>query len=345
MIDYDKYKDEFEAELQAEIDPQTGEIKIGNDFVISPAKVLQDDGEAYNYYLRDFVNKKRAEYEDTILTQFPAPIAYFLYQTQHGYENENQRFQLLRSTWEAVIYVLYAFVLGEVNAKNFLLINVRVFNNQRIHSDHRGLMGDRLGWKLEAIKQILAHDLDHNSDLLSSAYITVDNIETLEDLNRERNSAAHIAALSPREAEERYEQLAPRVIDLLFELDFLEQVSFVRFSRTLGSVKEVRFSRFDGHSLQKRNHDRTFNDQEIVSVTPLLSDNCILIESAEFLFNVSPFIHFSLEGDNLKLCYFKQIDQYTESYVFELIDGQERTVSYACGDIANGIDSQLGRLL
>lgn len=346
MIDYQKYREEFDASLDegSVIKFEDREIKIGRNFSMPPSQILFEiDETAYNEQLLGYVDQKKEDYPQVVYDSFPAPIAYFYHQTEKAYDNEQHRLHLLRSTWEALIYVLYGLVLGEVNAKGFLLNNVRIFDGQKIKQDHRGIMSDKLGWKVEAMEKIIEYDQQNRNELNISSYINIDIFELIKELNQERNSFSHIAALSEHEAEERYNELSPKVLGLLFELDFLENVSLLRYVNNLGDIHNIRFNKFRGHSLQKQNYDITLSDSDLSLCTSILNNRCILIEFGG-VFNISPFIHFYLEGSHIKLCYFKKIDS-QGNYVFELIGGTNREVVINPTSIPNCVNVSLGALL
>lgn len=341
MIDFNKYKDEFNNSLD-----ENGEYTIGENFSRYPSDILSTmDETAYQEQLEEYVIQKKDEYSNVIYQTFPAPIAYYLYQTENGYENEHQRLHLLRDTWESVIYILYALTLGEVSKKNFSLSDIRIFNGQTIKVNRSGLMGDKLGYKLEVIYRIIEYDLDHTCDLKLSSKIKLDSIITLKDLNNDRNSFSHTTALSPEEATSRFELLYPKVIDLLFELDFLENVSILRYMNNDGSLNKIKYSKFDGHSLQKHIYTNEYAPSELALLTPVLNKSIILIEFDEEIFNTTPFIHFHNEGAHLKLCFYKQTDRDNDEYIFELIGGAEREVHKSITLLNNGIQNILGTLV
>ena len=341
MINYQKYSDEFNESLDV-----NGEYLIGHNFSRFPSQILFDMDElAYNEQLTEYVNQKKAEYKETVYQYFPAPIAYFLYQTEHSFDNEIHRLHLLRSTWESVIYILYALILGKVNSKSFSLVNIRIFGNKRIRVDHSGLLNNRLGYNIELMRRIIEYDQQNNNELFASSIMHIDIFDVLDELNQERNSFSHIAALSSQEARTRFDELNPRLLDLLFELDFLENVYVLRFVNNLGNVANVRFNRFNGHSLQRQNYDKNFTTAEITPLLPILSDQYILFELNNTIMNCSPFIHFAFEGAHLKLCYFKGIDTSTGDFLFEQIGGTNRNVTIAATSISSCIHTSLGRLI
>ena len=349
MTDYEKYRDEFDADLDSGYEVtknHDGEIQIGENFSRFPSVILFDlDETAYYEQLEEYVEQKKADYAEVVYQSFPAPIAYFLYQTEHGYDNENQRLQFLRSTWESIIYVLYACVLGEINSKEFSLSEIRVFDNQRIRDNHRGIMTDRLGWKTEFMQRVLDYDQQGDNELLISSHIETEIFDRLNSLNSERNSFSHIAALSEAEAKQRYNELYPLVIEILFELSFLENVSLLRYVRNLGNLHSIRFNKYAGHALQKQNYDREISSEALMSYSTFLSEEVLLIEFDEDLFCVSPFMHFRTDGSELRLAYYKQVSRDEPKYEFEVIGTENRDYSLPrpCSD--KFIDGQLGALL
>jgi hypothetical protein len=341
MINYQKYQDEFNETLDA-----GGEISIGLNFSRFPSQILIEmDEVAYNEQLTEYVDQKKAEYSETVFQSFPAPIAYFLYQTNHSFDNEIHQLHLLRSTWESIIYILYALVLGEINSKNFSLSLIRIFNNQRVRIDHSGLLNDRLGYKIELMHKVIDYDQQNHSILFLSSVLNADIFDNLEELNQERNSFSHIAALFNPEAQIRFDELYPKVMDLLFELDFLENVSLLRFVSNTGATTNVRFNRFSGHSLQRENYDKTFSPTEITPLLHILNDQYILFELNNSIINCSPFIHFTFEGAQLKLCYLKQVERTTGDFIFELISGTNRELTIQASQLNGCIHSSLGSLV
>ena len=341
MIDYQKYCDEFDSYID-----EIGEITIGSNFSMPPSQILVEmDETAYQEQLVEYVNRKKEDYPQVVYDSFPAPIAYFYHQTGRAYDNEQHRLQLLKSTWESLIYILYGLVFGEVNYKRFPLNNIRIFNNKKIKQDHRGMMSDKLGWKVEAMQKIIEYDQQNRNELQISSCINTDTFEVIKELNQARNSFSHRAALSEQEAQGRFEELYPIVSDLIFELAFLENVSLLRYVSNVGDIHKIKFNKFEGHSLQRQNYEKVFSESELSFLTPILNDQTTLVEFDNTIFNISPFIHFYLEGDLLKLCYFKKIDQSMGEYIFEIIAGTEREIRLDPLYLPNCINISLGGLL
>ena len=341
MIDIEKYKDDFESSIN-----EAGEYTIGSNFSRYPSDILFEMDEiAYNEQLADYTEQKTSEFIQRIYKTFPAPIAYFFYQTEHGFENENQRLNLLKDTWESVIYILYALVLGEVNFKEFSLAEIRLFNNKKIQKNYNGLMSDKIGWKLEAIYKIVQYDQVNSKILKASLVIDIDGIEKLKELNQDRNSLSHISALSPSEAKNRFDELYPKVKHIFFKFDFLENVSLLEYSNSVGTASNIRFFKFNGYSLQKEKYDKEFNPKELTNISPLLDKENLLIMFEDIFFNVKPFISFHTEGANLKLCFYKKTEINTNQYIFEIIGGADREIKKDICSIKNCINVTLEGLL
>ena len=341
MLNLDKYKDSFNSSLD-----EDGEYMIGENFARFPSDILGTmDETAYQEQLEDFVNRKKADYNNIVYQSFPAPIAYYFYQTEFGYENEHQRLHFLRDTWESITYILFALILGEINKKNFNLSTIRIFNNQSIRIDHNNLMSDRLGYKLEFIYKVLEYDKNNGSLLKLSSKFELDTIVAMQELNNDRNSFSHTTALSPNEASNLFEELYPKVLDLLFELDFLENVSILKYVNNNGSAMRIKYSKFDGHSLQKYNYTKEYEPSDLTHLMPILNNSNILIEFDEEIFNVTPFIYFHNEGAHLKLCFYKQTDRLNSNYKFELIGGAIREVEKSFSLFSTGIQHNLGNLI
>ena len=341
MIDIEKYRSSFEAELDS-----AGEIRIGLNFSMAPSQVLFElDEEAYKEQLLEYVERLKEDHRETVLQTFPAPIAYFYQQSYSAFDNENHRLHLLRSTWESIVFILYALVLGEVCCKGFGLSDIRIFNNQKIKVNDSGILSNRLGYKIELIQRIIAYDQTNNNALDISNSLEVDMLDKLGELNQARNSISHISALSPSEAAARYEALLPVVSDLLFEMDFLSNVTIVRYVGNGSSIQDLRFNKFDGHSLQKQNYDRRVTSSELATLSPVLKDHIILVEFDDLLFTISPLIHFTIEGANLRLCYYKQMDRNTDEAIFEIIAGSKREKRILNTSLPDGIFIKLSGLV
>ena len=314
-MNYDDYK-----EFNDSLDDQYGQVEIAGFSEPASFVLYEMDEEAYRLAYEDYIEEQKSNFSDTIYNRFPAPIAFYFEQAENGYENSIQRLHLLRSSWEAVIYTLYAFVIGEVKYQNINLSSVRIFGNQQIRCNHSGLLSDKLGYKLEVLEKVIQHDKNNlGSQLITTGLTPITTIDKLRELNQERNSFSHIAALTEAQAHDRYEELFPRVFDLLFELKGLQNISFLQFNSTLSSIKHIRFLKFDGHSLKRHNYPKTLSHDVFNKINSFLIKDQMLVESGEEVFSLSPFAHVIDENGQPVLCFFKQKVRDQDKFKFEKI--------------------------
>lgn len=99
-VEYSDFPD-----FNADFDFENAEIKIGD---LSPYKasyvLYQVDYEAYLDAIKTYKDKREDAVKDAILYNYPQPISYYYHQAENGFSNNNHRLQLLRSTWEAIIF-------------------------------------------------------------------------------------------------------------------------------------------------------------------------------------------------------------------------------------------------
>src|SRR5690349_11753528 len=105
------------SEFNDEFDLENPEVKIGELEPYKASFVLYSvDYEAYLSAIEEYKQAKLDRQKESIYYEYPQPIAYYFHQAENGYSNENHRLQLLRSTWEAIIFTLYAIVIGEARS-------------------------------------------------------------------------------------------------------------------------------------------------------------------------------------------------------------------------------------
>ncbi|TAE55570.1 MAG: hypothetical protein EAZ76_12855 [Nostocales cyanobacterium] len=324
-----QYKDD--PEFNEYLDSIGGIFEIKNYFSAPASQVLYEmDVQAYIEDYNDYITQQKNNFVQKVIDRFPAPIAFYFDQVEHGYENNFQRLHLLRSVWESIIYTFYALTLGEVVAKQINISTLRIFNNQLIKCDKNGLLGDRLGYKLEVIRKILKYDIDSLApQLVVNSILSLPLIDTLEELNHERNSFSHIAALTESQAEDRCRELYPKVFDLLFNLKGLENISFIQFEK-MYSAEEFKFFKFFGHSLRKRNYDKTLNLTFVQANLESFRQNvsfCEIQDSGEIIC-LSPFIHFILDEEKQpKISFLKKQDpDDLNKFIFEQVRDSPREV-------------------
>gem|GEM_PF-4699285 len=205
---------------------------------------------------------------------------------------------------------------------------MRIFNNARIRLNGNGLLSDRLGCKLEIIEKILEYNDLNKFNLIIGEIVPISVLGKLRELNDERNSFSHIAALEESQAEDKYNLLISKVIDLLFEVKKLESISLIQYKNTLSNITDIRFLKFDGHSLKKRNHDLIVDNNFIRTNIDNLNEYrlfCKFIANNQIIC-LSPFAYGYLHNGYPHILFYKKQAEEPNYFIFEVIADQPREI-------------------
>ncbi len=289
-------------------------IEIGG-FSEAPSVVLFEmDRDAYIDQLDAWKDQQIEEFPEVVVSEFPAPIAHYLHQTQYGYDDANHRLQLLRSTWESVIFTLYSLAVGEVLYRDIGLSRIQL-GGQALSLNR--MMSESLAIKLGFVEAVVNNDAD-TGQLVMSEIVSADAIEGLRQLNQERNSIQHLAALNASESQERFEQLLPDVKAVLYELRELRNVSFIQYRKSEPTPRDLKCRKFDGHTLGRMNYDLCLGEAQFASIGANLTANRLYAELREDIFCVSPFAHVVDENHQTYLCFYKKKNN-ANSFRFERV--------------------------
>jgi hypothetical protein len=334
------------SEFNDYIDEIYPEIIIG-DFCRPASIVLfeMDEIEYFNLY-NQYLSEQKELLLEKITEVFPAPIAFFYDRAVHGYDNNNQRLHFLRSTWEAIIFFLYALVVGEVVDSSTNISQIRIFTNQSIKCNKSGLLSDKLGYKLEVIEKILDFNLQGRYGLISGDLIPSSVVNALSELTKNRNDFSHLAALSEEQAKDFFEKLYPKIQDILFELRKLEYLSLLRYKSNLNSLTSIRFSRFKGASLRDRNHDKEVDQAFIIKNLANLRIEYLFCEFEEHdqIICLSPFACIIQNDGRYHIAWYKKLDSSTNQYSFEIVSDSPVEIDLASNIFDKPIQA-LGALL
>jgi hypothetical protein len=309
------------------LDQEYEEVKIANFSSLASSVLFELDREAYIDAYNAYLSEQKSSFPAKVIEFFPAPIAFYLERTLYGYDNNIQRLHLLRSTWEALIYILYAIAIGEVIDRGLNLSSLRIFSNQKIKLNN-GLLSDKLGYKLEVIEKILDYNADNNLNLIIGEIIQSSAIEMIRELNNERNSISHIAALGESQSEEKYHELEPKVTDLLFDIRKLESISLIQYKDTQSSMNNIRFMRFDGHSLKKKNYTSTVGNDFITKNLGNLDEYRLFFEftGGTQIICLSPFAHGISHNGYPHIVFYKKISGNPNHFIFEVVADDPKEV-------------------
>lgn len=305
------------------IDKNYGEVIIG-DFCCPASIVLfeMDEIEYVNLY-NQYLSEQKESLLERVTSVFPTPIAFYYDRALHGYDNNNQRLQILRSTWEATIFFLYALVIGEVINSSLSInqIKIKAFNNQIIKCNKNGLLSDKLGYKLEVIKEIIDFNLQENCGLMVGDLIPYSVIDYLDELNDSRNSISHISALSENQSEKFFEKLHPKIKNIFFELRKLEQLSLLRYKSSKSPITSIVFSKFKGCSLVGRNYEKNMDQSFITKNSENLRNEYLFCEFEEHdqIICLSPFACIIPLNGKHHIAWYKKLDSENDMYYFEIL--------------------------
>ncbi|NUY82356.1 hypothetical protein HUK80_15735 [Flavobacterium sp. MAH-1] len=305
-------------------DTQNAITILGSSF--RPSEVLfYLQRETYRIALTDFRNQQIETLKETIYYEYPLPIAFYFHQSENAYDYNNHRLQLLRSTWEAIIFTLYAVVVGEARSKAFPLRNIAQVNalgNPDL--SFNDYFSDRLAQKLLIVERILTYNQTNNCGLLCANVVTIPTIQKIRSLNQERNEFMHIAAISEEQAATSYGALFPEVLDVLKDLRELEFVDIMRFIQVTDAVTNLRCEIFNGHGLARNIKNITLSSAQLGLLGDQLNAQNILIKYQGELFSITPFLHFRPEanGNVTNLCYFKR-KATNARYEYEIVSRSE----------------------
>lgn len=302
-----EYEDNLD--FNQDIDESHGDIEIGR-LSFKPSWVLYNlDYASYVSELVLYKSKLDEDLKDTIYDEYPLPIAYYFHQTENGYSNNSHRLQLLRSTWEAIIFVLYAVVVGEARSRCLpfreLAVPDRDRNPDLVFNDY---LSDRLAQKLLIIERILAYNADNGFGLSCGNLISLPVIQRIRELNRERNEFMHTAALSEEQASIRYINLFPDVFGVLKDLKDLQYIDILHYVQNEGNITSLKCELFKGYALARRHKVFSITAEQLAQLNSQINQQNILVRYGEILFSITPFIHYNHEanGNTTNLCYFKR---------------------------------------
>lgn len=305
-------------------DTQNAITILGSSF--RPSEVLFNlQRETYRIALTDFRNQQVDKLKETVYYEYPLPIAFYFHQSENAYDNNNHRLQLLRSTWEAIIFTLYALVVGEARSKGLQLRNIAQANAQgNPDLSFNDYFSDRLAQKLLIIERILNYNQVNNCGLLCANAITIPTIQKIRNLNQERNEFMHIAAISEEQAGISYAELFPEVLGVLKDLRELEFVDLMRFIQVADAVTNLRCEIFNGHGLARSIKTVTVSAAQLGQLGNQLNSQNILVKYQGEVFSITPFLHFRSEanGNATNLCYFKRKAP-NARYEYEIVSRSE----------------------
>lgn len=301
---------EFNATLDkdVEVDKENGNIIIAGVKFQASEILYEMDRIAYHDARVEYQAQKQAQQierlKETILQQFPTPLAHHFDRIEYGWSDEGDRLDALQDFWEALIYVLYALVLGEARCK---LVGLKGAEFRGKPLAAKNLLSRNLADKLDVIKLILEWESEHSMSTLSCSLIPLEAIARIHGLIKARNWRAHRESISEEQAKELFNMYFPEVLEICQLLSGLADVTIMRLGKTT-NLQNPRFERFVGFAPNRRYQEVQLTPEQVTASLPYLHQNNVVVMMGNDIFSLSPFLHFvsASHGNMTRLCGYRQ---------------------------------------
>jgi len=314
------------------IEDTNDEVIINGESFLPSEILFNLKREAYRIALTDYQTQKIEDFKETVYSLFPSPIAYYFRQVHFGYLDNNNRLQLLRSTWEACIFILYAIIVGEARKKGFPLRAAGIREND--------LYNFSLDRKINTIERILVYNRDNGFGLKCGGLFSIENILKIKELNYQRNGFQHAGALSEEQAGSLFAELLPDVIETLQNIENLKDYEVFHYLNTDGSPLSLRCETFLGQSPNRTLKTYTITAEQLAAIGAELTSQHVLVKIDDEFYALTPFIHFISDDDGhlTNLCYLHQYNpENAAEFKFEIA----RRAVYTMMPVANFNDRML----
>jgi len=299
-IDRDNYDScpQFNDWLDEQYADQHGGLNLFGS-QLRPSYVLhQLDFSTYEAALADFLSDREEQLRRTVLDDFPAPIAYYYYRFEYGFENELQRLHFLRDTWEAIIDILHSLTIGECRFRQLGLGTPIAFGH---------FLSERTADRLLTVERIIDYANTKGVNLAINSIVTIPVLGTMRELNRSRNAFSHSAAQSEVQARAWVRECHQDVIDVLDELQDLAGISVVRY---LGQedANTLRCEFFRGYAQTRTIRAISLTDDQVQASQRYFRQSEILVSIRDCIFSLRPLVWFCEDssGHTTKLCMFRR---------------------------------------
>lgn len=238
--------------------------------------------------------------ESIVLERFPTPVAYNFRRFEVGSQELSQKLYFLRDTWESLVYLLYAIVVGEFRCSGGSLATTK------FTLDH--LLSSGMNDKLDIIKKILKIAGANGPNLLCASFVTESVIQHLDKLNKERNDFSHSSTPSLKQIQRKIENYTNPVLSILQETMGLQNVRLLRYTGS-GTIYTLNHQLFMGHNTDHAFATMTITAAQSSTFKPYMTANDkILAYLGDRLFSVAPFVHYVEDdsGHYTKLCFYKK---------------------------------------
>jgi len=310
MSDEIRYEDDKFKAFNESLD-EDGDLVVGK-ISFQPSRVLYELAiEAYREAYQDFLERQYEEIKETVFHDYPACIAYNFRLSERGEGSTDPVRKLLhlKDSWESIIFVFYAIILGEVRSKGADLKAVQVFVSHdtsgnpicaSLNTDK--ILSDALKQKLHNMKAIV-HHVKSNSLGFQCGAIDLSIFDDLLQLQEIRNDLSHHTAPTREQAEAELKIVLPLFREMLLKTRFLEGCKILRFESL---TTDCRCETFNGHSLNREYESFRFAEPQKNYVIGLGQEQLFIFWDGQ-CFSLSPFLHFDRDatGHESYVCAYK----------------------------------------
>lgn len=319
-------EDAFRQYLADNCSFENGLLIIG-DAVFDAFDILKEmDPQAFANSLVAFRDERLGQLARLVTEAFPGPIAYCFHMYVNGADNEHQRLQFLRDSWEALARFVHALVVSEARHRKMDL--------QKSGISFSDLFSDRIAQILDNIEAILTYAAEEGEDLVSFRVLGPSFVEKLRRLNHLRNGFSHSNTLSAQQTSDLIDDSIEEFIPLLWSLEELRDTHLLRVISMDGN--SLRLERYVGYAQVRRTGSMIVSNETMLEAfaqpIPFFRSDHLLVSRDDQFFCLSLFIHFRTDssGHHTRILLLKKRMTVEEEprFVFDVI-GESQEISIA----------------
>ncbi len=277
------------------LDERHGPFQIGGLTFQASDVLAKLDPVAYEEARSTWNEEMEQELRDLVVESFPLPIAHAFHGFLHAPDSKT-RFECLKDTWEAVVNLLFALVLGEVRDRKMVAQNSGV-SRQWVHSQS---IHDRIALLQKTIESV-------GDALVSARFVQRSALEILAELNGgPRRDWAHRQSMTEKQVADLVAELQGDVESMLAALADLQDVRLVRW---IGSESRdlARLETYVGESRSIRTAVQRVTPQAVSRLA--LHPQDVFAEVGDEYFLLSPIVCWQQpdRGRQVRLSWLKKV--------------------------------------
>ncbi|MGD9973487.1 MAG: hypothetical protein AB7S77_10530 [Desulfatirhabdiaceae bacterium] len=310
MTDELQYEDQRYQRFNESLDEE-GDVVIANILFQRSRILFELANPTYKDAFSEFLEQEFDDLKQSVFDYYPACIAYNyrLSERGQGADDPVRKLLHLKDTWESVVFVLYALIMGEIRHRGIDLKAAQHFvsldpggNPIFAHFNTSKILSDAIKQKIYNIKGILLHSKTNNLGFKFQEIdeSLCDDLLRLQDI---RNDISHHTAPTREQAESELQQVSPIFREMLTKTRFLENCKILRFESFSSSC---RCETFNGHALNREYENPALTETQRLYIIGLGQEQLFVVWDTT-CFSLSPFLHFVKDatGHESYLCFYK----------------------------------------